>query len=253
MAISAQPEEHIIMETKFVYSVPWEGEDLRKSSVKEENGHHPLPVLVSISVKDDNWTEMILQPMPNFLERLSLYICKTVILPLLKGLRDKVLHILQAIGVPRFFFKKGWARWIQLWHLPWKTRIITFYSAPCLFWCFKMSCFCENWFWVSAVVAGAVDKQESGASPPPEADAETRANQTHHDEVMSRWTLLFYSKGTLESNYRHFMITSIFFFYLRQFLILENACMGYRCQCGQLVKAHCCLFLNYTNKPALYL
>lgn len=132
MAISAQPEEHIIMEIKFVYSVPWEGEDLRKSSVKEENGHHPLPVLVSTSVKDDNWTEMILQPMPNFLERLSLYICKTVILPLLKGLRDKVLHILQAIGVTRFFLKKGWARWIQLWHLPWKTRIITFYSESCL-------------------------------------------------------------------------------------------------------------------------
>lgn len=64
MAISAQPEEHIVMETKFVCSVPWEEEDLRKSSVKEENGHHPLSVLVSTSVKADSWTEMILQTMP---------------------------------------------------------------------------------------------------------------------------------------------------------------------------------------------
>lgn len=54
MAISAQPEEHIIVETKFVYSVPWEGEDLRKSIVKKENGHHSLSVLVSTSVKADN-------------------------------------------------------------------------------------------------------------------------------------------------------------------------------------------------------
>lgn len=54
MAVSAQPEEHIVMETKFVCSVPWEEEDLRKSSVKEENGHHPLSVLVSTSVKADS-------------------------------------------------------------------------------------------------------------------------------------------------------------------------------------------------------
>lgn len=47
-----------------MYSVPWAGEDLRKSGVKEEDGHHPLTVLVSTSVKADNGTEMILQPMP---------------------------------------------------------------------------------------------------------------------------------------------------------------------------------------------
>lgn len=54
MAISAQPEGRITMETKFLYSVPWEGKALRKSNVKEENGHHPLSVMVSTSVKADN-------------------------------------------------------------------------------------------------------------------------------------------------------------------------------------------------------
>jgi len=44
------------METKFVYGVqvPLKEEDLRKSNVKKENGHHPLFVLVSIFVKTDN-------------------------------------------------------------------------------------------------------------------------------------------------------------------------------------------------------
>lgn len=36
------------------------------------------------------------------------------------------------------------------------------------------------------MVTGAVDKQESGASPSLEADAETRASQTHHGEDTSR-------------------------------------------------------------------
>lgn len=36
-------------------------------------------------------------PCLNFLESLSFYVCKTVILPLLKSLRGKVLYILQAI------------------------------------------------------------------------------------------------------------------------------------------------------------
>lgn len=35
------------------------------------------------------------------------------------------------------------------------------------------------------MVTGTVDKQESGAPPPLEADAEIRASQTHHSEVTS--------------------------------------------------------------------
>ncbi|KAL2301653.1 hypothetical protein Nmel_011043, partial [Mimus melanotis] len=46
---------------------------------------------------------------------------------------------------------------------------------------------CEGGKWTSpSVCIGTVDKQESGASPPLEADAEIRASQTHHNEDMSR-------------------------------------------------------------------
>ncbi|NXB80564.1 F13B factor, partial [Donacobius atricapilla] len=46
---------------------------------------------------------------------------------------------------------------------------------------------CEGGKWTSpSMCIGAVDKQESGAPPPLEADAETRASQIHHSEVMSR-------------------------------------------------------------------
>uniref|UniRef100_A0A8U8C3L3 Uncharacterized protein n=1 Tax=Geospiza parvula TaxID=87175 RepID=A0A8U8C3L3_GEOPR len=57
---------------------------------------------------------------------------------------------------------------------------------------------CEGGKWtspsiciVSAMVTGAVDNQESGTAPPPlEADAETGANQSHHNEDMSRFNCL---------------------------------------------------------------
>ncbi|NXR98597.1 F13B factor, partial [Oxylabes madagascariensis] len=46
---------------------------------------------------------------------------------------------------------------------------------------------CEGGKWTSpSICIGTVDKQESGAPPPLEADAEIRASQTHHGEVMSR-------------------------------------------------------------------
>ncbi|XP_039929206.1 coagulation factor XIII B chain-like [Hirundo rustica] len=44
---------------------------------------------------------------------------------------------------------------------------------------------CEGGKWTSpSICIGTVDKQESGAPPPFEADAEIRASQTHHSEVM---------------------------------------------------------------------
>ncbi|XP_074402360.1 coagulation factor XIII B chain isoform X2 [Zonotrichia albicollis] len=45
---------------------------------------------------------------------------------------------------------------------------------------------CEGGKWTSpSICIGAVDNQESGTAPPPlEADAETRANQSHHNEDM---------------------------------------------------------------------
>ncbi|NWT33616.1 F13B factor, partial [Cardinalis cardinalis] len=51
---------------------------------------------------------------------------------------------------------------------------------------------CEGGKWTSpSICIGAVDNQESGTAPPPlEADAETRANQTHHNEDMSRFNCL---------------------------------------------------------------
>lgn len=36
------------------------------------------------------------------------------------------------------------------------------------------------------MVTGAVDKRDSEAPPPLEADAEIKASQTHHNEEMSR-------------------------------------------------------------------
>ncbi|NXQ65882.1 F13B factor, partial [Quiscalus mexicanus] len=51
---------------------------------------------------------------------------------------------------------------------------------------------CEGGKWTSpSICIEAMDNQESGTAPPPlEADAETRANQTHHNEDMSKLNCL---------------------------------------------------------------
>ncbi|NWH90240.1 F13B factor, partial [Aegithalos caudatus] len=51
---------------------------------------------------------------------------------------------------------------------------------------------CEGGKWTSpSVCIGTVGRQESGASPPLEADVEIRTSQTHHSEVTSRSNYLY--------------------------------------------------------------